>query len=217
MATALATLVSRLESDVPARGGVPSASQYDHCARDAVADYGRRNSLRKLTTLAIVSGTASYTLPDDFLKVIVLESLTSPDGVIISGEGLIPVSATYRERYYIVGSTITFDPTPAYTVSRDLWYAAAYVLDATDVYADMTDEVAGAVMLKAQALALQLQANKAAQEAWQYAIGDEKVSKEKLAEALARQATEAERRYLATVQAQIGPVGMRADYDWLGH
>lgn len=216
MTVPLALLIAQLQDDVPARNGVPAENQYERCVRNAVADYGRRNPLRKLTTLAIVSGTASYSLPSDFLRVITLESLTSPDGVIISGTGLIPVSATFKERYYITGTTITFDPTPTYTVSRDLWYAATYVLDSSSEYADMTQAVADTAMLKAQSLALHLQASKAAQEAWQYAIGDERVSKERLSEALAKEAKALDAEYQAAVAAAIGPVGMRADYSSLG-
>lgn len=216
MSIPLATLVSRLETDVPARNSVPAGEQYERMVRDAVTDYSRRNPLTKLTTLSIVSGIATYDLPEGFIKIILLESLTSPDGVIVTGTGLIPVSATYNERHYIVAGQITFDPTPTYTVERDLWYAAAHVLDSSDTYDDMGEDVVGLVLLKAAAGCLQLQANSAAQEAWQYAIGDERVNKEKLAATLAAQAQEMERRYRSGIEAMIGPVGMRANYNWLG-
>ena len=84
MSIALSALVSRLQSDVPARNDLPSSAQYEQAIKDAVSDYSGRRPLRKLTTLSIVSGTSTYDLPDDFLKVIRLESLLSQDGVIHS-------------------------------------------------------------------------------------------------------------------------------------
>lgn len=216
MGVSLATLRERLESDVPAYKSVPDEDQYERAVRTAALDYSRRRPLEKLTTLSIVSGTAAYDLPNDFLKVIRLEMLVSADGVLHTSAGLVPTSTAspFRQRYYIGGGQITFDPTPQYTMSRDLWYAARYALDSDDVYADMDEEVAGIVLLKAQAIALGLQANKASQEAWQYQIGDERVSKEKLAGELRAQKKEKEREYLVAVEeGQVGPTGIRADYE----
>jgi hypothetical protein len=209
-------LVARLRDDVPARNGVPSAGQYEQAVKDAVADYGQRRPLRKLATLSIVSGTATYSLPADFLYVISLESFASPGGVIHSAEGLIPVSAAYSEEYYVVGTQITFEPTPQYTTTRNLRYAAGYVLDEGNECADMTDDVARVALLRAQWQALMLQANKAAQEGWQYAVGDERVNKEKLPAALREQAQGLLDRYDAALTGQVGPVGSRARYNRLG-
>jgi hypothetical protein len=59
-----------------------------------------------------------------------------------------------------------------------------------------------------------LQANKAAQEAWSYQIGDERVSKEKLAAELRAQAQAAEQNFLDQVAGAGagGTIGLRADY-----
>ncbi len=114
-----------------------------------------------------------------------------------------------NETYTIAGGRITFYPTPQYTTTRHLWCAAAYILDDADTYPDMTRRIANAILLKAESLILTLQANQAAQEAWQYAIGDEKINKEKLAETLAKQAKVANDAYSAAVEKQIGVVGMR--------
>ena len=106
--------------------------------------------------------------------------------------------------------------TTQYAVSRDLWYAARHVLDGGNEYPDMADEDAGVLMLKAQARCLAFQANVAAQESWQYAIGDERVNKEKLAEALRKQAAALEAEYRSAVGTSVGPVGMRSSYNSLG-
>jgi hypothetical protein len=217
MAISLEALVTRLQNAVPAEDGVPGDEQYEQAVEDAVADYSNRNPLRRLATLSIRSGVATYDLPADFLKIITLQSLTSQDGVIVTGAGLIPVSNTYRERYYVTGRRqITFSPTPQYTVDRNLWYAAAHALDDGDEYPDMTDGDAAIVMLKARSLALDLQANSAAGEGWMYQVGDEKVDKRGKVENTRQAARDLEAQYLEAVQAAIGAVGMRADYDLLG-
>ena len=218
MGVSLAALRARVEADVPARGVIPSSEQYERCVRDAVADYGGRRPVEKLTTLSIVSGTAAYALPADFQKIIRMETLATADGVLFTSAGLVPTSAAsgWTERYYIVGLTITFDPIPQYTMARDVWYAAGYALDAEEIYQDLTERDAAMVMLKATALALRMQANKAAQEAWQYAIGDERVNQEKLAAALAEQAKGLEAQYVETIKGSVGPWGIRADYDAMG-
>lgn len=209
MSVSLAELAERVEGAVPARGGVPDAGQYEQCVRDAVADFSRRCPMQRVATLAIVRGTAAYALPADFLRLIRIASPSAGDGVINSNDGLIPVGPTWRERYTIAGLTITFYPPPAYSMSRDLWYAAAHVLDDSDEYPDLGGDEAGMVLLKAQALALSLQANAVAGNAWTYQVGDERVDKTKQAESLRNQAKGLNDEYVAAVKAAIGPVGLR--------
>ncbi|MCL4295679.1 MAG: hypothetical protein KJ077_08125 [Anaerolineae bacterium] len=208
----LSALRLKLMELVSARAQTPNFRQYTLAIMDAVADYSERKPLEKTATLAIVSGTASYDLPADFLRLVSLESATATDGVLISDAGLIPVSDTFRESYTIAGGRITFIPTPQYTATKRLWYGAAYLLDGDEIYADLGREGERLVMLKAQAIALQIQANRAAQEAWQYAIGDERVNKEKLAEALAKRAKEMSDEYEAVIEKQAGQVGLRSYY-----
>jgi len=220
MAVALDDLVTRLEADVPARSSVPSETQYEQCVKDAVADYGRRRKRQTMTMLSIVSGTAAYDLPDDFLRLIKLERSTVMDGsIIISDEGLIPVSSAYKERHSIGGGQITFYPTPTYSQSRDLWYAAGHALDDDDEYPDMMEDDAGIVLLKAAALALRKQANAAASgqgNVVEYQIGDERVKRADVAGSLRGQANDMEKQYLAAIEVAVGTLGIRADYNAVG-
>ena len=180
-------------------------------------DYSRRRPLQRVVTLSIVSGTADYALPVDFLRLIRLEGLFNQDGVIHSTSGLIPVSAGYEESFTIAGKTLTFHPTPSYSTSRDLYYAAAHVLDGGE-YEDMTEEDAAIVMLRAQAWALNLQARSAAigGEVVEYAIGDERVKRATSSEALATQSKDAYGAYLDALRAAVGPVGRRGAYTLTG-
>ena len=211
MSISLSSLSSRLQSDVPARNSVPSVEQYERAVTDAVADYSRRCPMERTTTLSIVNGTGSYALPSDFVRLVAIESLTDASGVIISDSGIIPISSSFKERLMVQGANLTIYPTPTYTLVRDVWYMAGHVL-VDNNYPDMGEDVAAVVMLGATAKALQWQANAAALEAWQYQIGDERVSKERLAEALRMQAQEFERQFQAALKSQAGAYGSRASY-----
>lgn len=218
MSVALDDLVTQLQADVPARGGVPSTAQYERAVADAVADFSRRRPMTLITTLAIVSGTATYDLPDDFRSVIKLDDFTARDGIIHMAAGLVPLSSDWNERYTVNGLTITFTPTPNYTLERTLRYVAGHVLNGSDVYLYLTDEDAGILLLKAQAIALRKQALAAVTastgEIVEYAIGDERVKKSSPSQVLSAQASSLEAAYLAAVQP--GATGSRARYDSMG-
>lgn len=209
-------MIARLQSDVAAHDGVPSDTQYEDAVEDAVDDFNGLAPMTRVVTISIVAGTAEYALPADFVRLITFQSPVSPDGVISSAAGLIPLSATFDEIYTIAGLTITLSPTPTYTLARDMQYAAGHVLNDSDEYLYMTRAVAKAVNHKAQARALRLKANDAAQKAWQYTEGDERVNKEKLSAALLEQAEAAETEFKAAVAAAGSgggaATGMRATY-----
>ena len=217
MSVAFDDLVAQLQADVPARGGVPSTAQYERAVKEAVADFSRRRPMTLITTLAIVGGTASYALPDDFLFVIKLDDFTALDGIIHTATGIVPLASDWNERYTVNGRTMTFTPTPNYTLARRLCYAAGHVLDESDVYPYLTDEDAGILLLKAQAIALRKQAlaavTAATGEIVEYAIGDERVKKSSPSERLSAAASSLEAQYLAAVQP--GATGSRARYDSL--
>jgi hypothetical protein len=211
MSIALATLVARLQADAPARDGVPSETQYELAVRDAVEDYGVRRPMQQVADVAVTSGVASYALPADFVKLIRFESLLAAGGVLNTPDGLIPVSATFRERVMVQGDSLVISPTPTYSATRRLWYGAKHVLDESEVYPLMTEADARVVLLKAQALALGLQANSQAGAGWRYRIGDEEVDKSKLGSGLREQAQAKEAEYRAALEA-MGCWGLRADY-----
>jgi hypothetical protein len=177
VAMLLSELVTLVESDVPAEGGVPSSTQYEQAVKDAVRDFSERCGVEQLGTLSIVSGTATYDLPADFLTLIVLETFMSQDGVLISSQGLIPVSANWEERFTIRNGQITFKPTPTYSMARDFRYKAAWILtEAVDEYDNAEYETLGAregriVVLKAKALVSTKKANAVAGDSIKYSFG----------------------------------------------
>jgi len=214
--TALSVLVARLQEDVPARNGVPSADQAERAVVDAVADFSQRAGRLKIGTLSIVGGQASYSLPADFVSMVRLFSLFAEQGIINSGQGLIPVDARWKERYVIADGTITFYPTPTYSTSRDFEYKAGWFLDNTSAYDEMGDTEAGIVLILAAAKVLGFQANKAASDAWMYQVGDERVSKERLSEQLRLQSDAMQVKYaeaLRSYKGKAGVAGSRSRYD----
>jgi len=214
MSVNLAELKGRLEADVPQYDEVPSDSQYSQAVRDAVANFSLKVPHEKFAQIVLVSGTATYDLPGDFASLIQLESLSGLGEIIHTGDGLVPISAEWEQHNFIEGLTITFVPTPTFGMTLDLRYNALHVLSASDVYEDMTAEEAGTVMLQARVIVLQLQAIKASQQALSYAIGDERISKEKLAGALRDTAAMLDQRYKERCQEMTrgGMYGTRASY-----
>lgn len=213
MSTSLADLIARLESDVPAYDSIPSADQYLRCITAAVNDYGRRAGRYKIATLNIVAGTATYDLPSDFVKAVQMESLAYPgENIQITGAGIVPLSTGYKERYTVADGQITFYPTPGYTTERALHYQAGWVLDANSDYQELEEEHAETLLLMAASQALEMQANYFARQAWNYAVGDERVSKERLASELRTQAQENATRYAERITTSNGPYGSRSEY-----
>jgi len=154
----LSELVALVESDVPAEDGVPSELQYEQAVKDAVMDFSEQCGLTQVGTLNVVSGTATYALPADFLKLIKLESFAG-EGVMHSAEGLIPLSASWTERHTIRNGRITFYPVPRYTMARCFSYKAAWILTPADdeydndEYETLGEREGRIVVLKAKAIA----------------------------------------------------------------
>jgi hypothetical protein len=213
MSLPLAVLIERLQADVPSKDSVPTAEQYERLVRAAVDNLGRRAGHERITTLSIVAGTASYDLPGDFMRLIRLESLAFSAGVMHTSAGLVPIPLEFAERVTVNGLTLILYPTPTYSTTRYLTYQAGWELDDADEYVDMTEEQAETLLLHAAAGALSLQANYYAQQAWQYAIGDERVSKERLSVELRAQADHRMAEYKARSASYNGPYGSRSEYN----
>lgn len=214
MAVTLAALVTRLQSSVPARDGVPAAGDYAQHVKDGVLQLSQDVPLIRRATLAVVSGTASYTLPTDLLYLIEMPSLSTPDGVLVTDGGLIPVGTGWAEEYYIEGSSLIFSPvTPGYTVSRGYRYAAGYVLtggSGSETYAALNENGARVALLYAQYLALTQQASVVAGDGWKYQIGDEMVDKSNQGRGMLGQALGALANYQNAVR-QLKGYGSRGD------
>lgn len=213
MSTQLSDLIEKLQSQVPARNNVPDDQQYRQAVIDAVDDFSLRASREKITTLQIVSGTASYDLPADFVKLIKLGGIACGDGVLNTNAGLIPLStSTFAERITISNKVLTITPTPAYSMERQLRYAAGWALTEggdpdysdDDIYEDMGPTEARIVLLKAQADCSSLQVNKQSGGILRYSIGDESFDKSSGVESLMKSVESLESRYLAAVDKYNG-------------
>jgi hypothetical protein len=177
--------------------------------------------MERFATLSIVGNTAAYSLADDFLYLVRLDVPIQTAGVLHTANGLVPLSTDYDERYSITGRTITFTPTPQYTLTRNYWYAAGHELDNSSAYPYLLDEDVQILILKAQALALRIQAlslvTSGTGEIVEYAIGDERVKKGSPSSMLSTQADALEQQYLQAVSQAVGPGGRRARYDSVGN
>lgn len=205
----LAFLIKRLQTAVPESNGVPE--DYEQLVKDAVTKLGEDVPLLCTATLSIVKGTASYTLPDDFLFMIEMPCLSGTNGVIVGNNGLIPLAADYSEDYTIAGNQVTFSPTPTYTTSRDYRYAATYAL-VNGAYPRLTQNGARVALLYAQHLALMEQATPAAGKGWKYQIGDEMVDKSNQGTKLRDQADGFLTRYADEIKRLNNRAGSTARY-----
>ena len=201
-----AALVSRLTADVPAEDGVPSSAQYGKAVEDAIRDFSERCGLEQISTLNIVPGTATYDLPEDYLKMISLESFASADGVIISAQGLIPISANWEEQHTIRNGQITFYPTPTFTMARELRYKAAWI-ESND-YETLGEREARIVLLKAQSIAIGKQANALSGQTLKYSLGAVSVDKGSTVDEKRRKVDSFDDEYLAACQKYNGQIGM---------
>ena len=179
-----------------------TALQY---VEDAVEQLSLDVPIVTSTTLAIVSGVASYDLPADFLFVVELPGLATSDNVLLSDGGLVPVSSTWEERWYIEGDQVRFDPVPSFTLSRSLRYAARHVLTA-GVYPRLSENGARIALLYGRFLALQGKAVTAAG-GFSYRIGDEAVDKSRVGAAMQQQVDAALAAYQAAVRQLRGFAG----------
>lgn len=215
----LSELLTRLAALVPAQSGAPTTAQYERAIRDAVADFGYRCPRTLYGTLAIVAGTAAYALPAGFQRLIDIEAPVADTFRDTAGFLVAYDTATTgtTERHVISATTITFYPTPAYTATRGMWYAAGYPYDeASDTFTGLTAQGENAVLLRATAGALRLVAQTAAG-SFSYRIGDVTVDKSKEADRAASAAAELDAAYLDACRSMTGFIGARAEYaGWEG-
>lgn len=190
MTKTLADLVSELQEDVPAVDGVPSDAQYERAVKEAVDEFSRRCGVVKNGSIPVVSGSASYALPDDFLELIEIEDpFEHEHGAIVTATGIIPFSEMnpFEEDLSIQNGILTIDPTPSYTMTRYIEYKAAWVLDDQDAY-PLTEAEARIVLKKAQSLALEKLANANAAAGFKYSVGNMSVDKSGVADGYSKRA-----------------------------
>lgn len=201
MAMGFDELVTRLQKSVDAG----DEFDYVQAVQDAVEQLSQDVPIMTSTTLAIVSGVASYDLPADFLFVVELPGLATSDNVLLSDGGLVPLSSGFQEVYYIEGDQVRFDPVPSFTLTRTLRYAARHVL-AAGVYPRLSENGARIALLYGRFLALQGKAVTAAG-GFSYRIGDEAVDKKGVGAAMQQQVDAALAAYQSAVRQLRGFAG----------
>ena len=235
MTILLADLVTRVTTDVPAQSGVPTAAQYEQAVKDAVADLSRRASVTRVLPLAVVAGTAAYTLPADFISLIRLAQIGVPfpqradvggygmggyglpgyagyadPYTLVTPSGLVPMTDAWREQITVAGLTMTIYPTPTISAERNLVYAAGDAL-VVDSYPTLSDERASVALLLARATCLDRIATSPAGQAVKITAGQDTVDFTGAAGALRTQAQGLREQYGQAVRAlNAGSGGLRA-------
>lgn len=211
MSITLAEMVTELQGRVAARNSIPSAAQYARAIKDAAADFSRRCSREKLAQLNIVSGTANYDLPADFVRMIGIYDPATIEGVWVTPGGLVPTNVTglINERYTYAGGQLTITPTPAYSMARTISYAAGWALTGAtgfEAYADMTYAESAIVLIKAEAECLTLQINSEGSGVLSYRIGDESFDKSGGVQAMTGQRNARRAEYMEACESYNGSI-----------
>jgi hypothetical protein len=227
VAISVAALIERLQADVPEYDGAPTGRQYRRAVLDAVSDLSARKPIVKSASLDVISGQASYVLPEDFLRFITLEIPAAQDGVIVTGDGVVPIGARslVNWRTEVSGLTLTLDPTPTFDFTYTLRYAAKHALtgnEPTDRYETLTDELVSVALLKARSIALGFIAAKVSRDAWLYKEAEQQVDKRQQSVALRTEAVAANDEYVAAIKA-LAPAQSGGSFEpaagdlaWLG-
>jgi len=208
MTKALADLITDLQEDVPAVDGVPTDAQYERAIKDAVSEFSRRCGVIKNGEIAVVSGTASYALPSDFMDLIEIDDPYEPQhNVIVTQTGIIPFSelAPFEEDITVRNNTLTIYPTPAYSMTRYIEYKAAWVLDESDEY-PLTDDEARIVLLKAKAIAFEKVANATASSGFRYTVGNMTVDKSGMGDGYSKRMYELHGEFVSACDRYNGAV-----------
>lgn len=212
MSTSLATLKSKLQGYIQTVNGRPTDDQYEDAVKLAVTAFNGKVSAIDEATIAVVSGTATYSLPVDFLGFIRLEKIGYDNTVVQPGGLLIPLSAyADPERTTIRGLTMTIRPSPTYTADRILRYKAGHVLESGS-YPYMTDEVASVVLVKAKAEVLRLLSTDTPAAGFKYQVGDFMVDKSGVGRSFGEVISKFDGEFERLTDGMGGPAGMRSTY-----
>lgn len=209
-------LVERLQAVVPCKDGSPSSTGYAAAIDAAVLAFSQRAPLVRVSSLSIVAGTATYSLPADFLSLISFDQ-TTDGNVALTSSGIVPLGDQYSDAYNIIGLTLVFEDAPTFNETRDLRYNARHMTDASVAYPDLVPLQAEAVILKATADLLRQRAALEAGNAWSYRIGDESIDKKGLGDSVFKAADMFDAQFEKAVAALVGggpasTYGVRSDY-----
>lgn len=213
MAVSLLALIARLQSVAPVKKGIPA--DYQYYAEEGVAQLSLDAPIIRWNTLPLVAGTASYSLPSDFVSLVELPPVGYPYGLggvgMSEGGKLLPLNAV-AQGYEVLGGQITFFPTPTSAFSRPYRYAGGYVLDElTQIYPRLTPQGLRAALLYSRFLILLEQSGAQSHNGWSYTIGDETVTKSNLSKAIESHANMLKDQYDATVDRLRASYGSRSE------
>ncbi len=210
MTKALIDMISELQEDVPAVDGIPTDAQYERAIRDAVSEFSRRCGVKKNTTISVVSGTADYALPDDFMSLVEIDNPFDPEHkVVITATGIISFNGInpFEEEITIHNNTLSIYPTPSYSMVRYLEYKAAWILDEDGNYPLTEDEVR-IVMLKAKAICFEKLSNAGSSAGFKYSVGNFSVDKSSLSDGYSKRTSNLEAEFVKACDRYNGTVVM---------
>jgi hypothetical protein len=213
-------LVERLKAAVPCKDGSPSETGYEAAVEAAILAFSQRVPLVRVSSISIVAGTSTYSLPADFLSLLSFDQ-TTDGNVALTSSGIVPLGDQYSDAYNIIGLTLVFEDAPTFNETRDLRYNARHLANSSPAYPDLVPLQAEAVIYKATSDLLRQRAGLEAGNAWSYKIGDESIDKKGLGDSIFKAADMFDAQFERAVSAMAGggpasTYGVRSDYSAYG-
>jgi hypothetical protein len=178
MSVAFSDLVERLKVIFPAQDGSPTTAQYEAAVVSGISEFSQRDNRIKRASIDIVSGTGSYAMPADFLKLVSFDDLFESSTIVQPGGKLIATNTTMQEElHWFDGTNLVISPPPEYTLTRYFQYKARHVQDDNGNYAELGEEEAEIALIAAQKHMLVMLSGTRAFDGFSYTFGDVRIDK----------------------------------------
>lgn len=206
-------LVARLQIIFPAQDGSPAAAQYDAAVVSGIAEFSQCDNRIKRASINIVSGTGSYPMPADFLKLVSFDDIFESSTIVQPGGKLIATDTTMQEElHWFDGANLIISPTPQYTLTRYFQYKAKHVQDANGNYAELGEEEAEIALIAAQKHLLVMLSGTRAFDGFSYTFGDVRIDKSNAVKSFGDAIKLLDRQFAERISQYAPTTGLRSQY-----
>jgi hypothetical protein len=160
-----------------------------------------------------VSGTGSYAMPADFLKLVSFDDIFEGSTIVQPGGKLIATNMTMQEElHWFDGANLVISPTPQYTLTRYFQYKARHVKDGSDNYSELGEEEAEIALISAQKHLLVMLSSTRAFDGFSFTFGDVRIDKSNAVKSFADAIQLLDRQFDERMKKYAPTTGVRARY-----
>lgn len=217
MSITVSDLTNRIRRNTTTYNNIPNPEQIVEFINRSLSDLADKSPHVLTTTISIVAGTATYSLPNDFHSVKSFD-MGSGGGYMI-GDTMYGSKETYSERITITGGTLVISPTPTTNQDRTLEYYARHI-SVNGEYPYLEERYINAVIWRAITYICSAKMAEAERVAWVETEGESRIDKTGIFKSIAAEKSLAEQewsRALASISDPSSGVasgyGRRSSYD----